>query len=123
MRCSPGLTDETFAEVSDRTAIPFEVLVGDARGRRARRRRARTIGSGRSSWRRCRPSSSRSEYGIRPAAVERTLRAWGDSLRRMADVEADLWMSDVMQPLFAAGAGIADIGPRTAELLERPRSR
>ena len=43
------------------------------------------------------------------------LRVWGDSLRRMAEAEADLWMTDVMQPLFAAGASAAEIGPRTAE--------
>jgi class 3 adenylate cyclase len=53
--------------------------------------------------------------GVRPQSIERMLRTWGDSLRRMAEAEADLWMTDVMQPLFAAGVSAAEIGPRTAE--------
>ena len=52
---------------------------------------------------------------ITPQAIERMLRAWGDSLRRMAEVEADLWRTEVMEPLFAAGVSAAEIGPRTAE--------
>jgi adenylate cyclase len=54
-------------------------------------------------------------YGFRPEAIERLLRAWGDSLRRMADVEADVWMSDVLQPLFASGISFSEVGPRTRD--------
>ena len=110
-----GLTDETFADVARRTAIPFEVLsaMREAAGSPPPRPEDRL----RELEMDALPALElQIRYGIRPAAVERTLRAWGDSLRRMADVEADLWMSDVMQPLFASGASTAEIGPQTAKL-------
>jgi class 3 adenylate cyclase len=109
-----GLTDETFAQAELRTGIPFQVL--------AAAREATGLPT---------PASDDRlrvlemdglpalelliRNGVRPQSVERMLRAWGDSLRRMAEAEADLWMTDVMQPLFAAGASAAEIGPRTAE--------
>ncbi len=108
-----GLTDETFAEAASRTAVPLEVLatMREATGSplpgpddRLREIELEAIPA----------IELQIRQGIRPQAVERLLRAMGDSLRRMADVEADLWMSDVMQPLFAAGMTAADIGPRTA---------
>jgi class 3 adenylate cyclase len=109
-----GLTDETFQEVSDRTGIPLEVL-GAMR---------EAAGS---------PPPQAEDYikvlelealpalelmvsnGMRPQGLERMLRAWGDSLRRMADVEADLWASDVIGPIFASGGGFADIGAISAD--------
>ena len=109
-----GLTDETFQQVSDRTSIPMEVLsaIREATGSapahpddRIRALELETLPA----------VELQVRYGMRPAAIERTLRAWGDSMRRIADVEADLWMSDVLQPMFASGAGFADIGPRTAD--------
>ncbi len=109
-----GLTDETFQQVSERTGIPFEVLAAmrEATGSASPRPDDRI----RSLELETLPALELEiNYGMRPQALERTLRAWGESLRRMADVEADLWSSDVMQPLFDSGAGFADIGPRTAE--------
>jgi adenylate cyclase len=109
-----GLADETFAEVSARTTIPFGVLAAmrEATGSptpgpedRLREIEMDTLPA----------LELQTRYGIRPESMERTLRAWGDSLRRMAEVEADLWMSDVMGPLFARGATAAEIGPGTAE--------
>ena len=109
-----GLADETFAEVSERTGVPFEVLAamreatGSATPRpedRLRRHELEALPA----------IELEIKYGISAGAIERLLRAWGDSLRRMADVEADVWMSDVLRPLFASGASFADIGPRTAE--------
>src|SRR6185503_7821228 len=108
-----GLTDETFAQVSARTGVPFEILValreasGSAPPRPEDRIRVVEMGA-------LPALELEVNYGIRPQSMERTLRAWGDSLRRMADVEADVWMSDVLQPLFASGAGFAEVGPRTA---------
>jgi adenylate cyclase len=108
-----GLSDETFAAAARRTGVPFEVLsaMREAAGAppprpddRLRELEMEAIPA----------IELQIGYGIRPQAVERLLRAMGDSLRRMADVEADLWMSDVLQPLFASGASTADIGPRTA---------
>ena len=108
-----GLTDETFQQVSERTGIPFEVLAAmrQATGSpvpraedRLRRLELETLPA----------LELQIRFGMRAEALERMLRAWGDSLRRMADVEADVWMSDVLQPLIASGAKFADIGPRTA---------
>jgi adenylate cyclase len=109
-----GLTDETYQQVSDRTGIPFEVLAamreatGSAPPRPEDRLRAVELET-------LPALELEIRYGMRPQALERTLRAWGDSLRRMADVEADQWMSEVLQPLFASGASFGDIGPRTSE--------
>ncbi|HEX2627053.1 MAG TPA: adenylate/guanylate cyclase domain-containing protein [Candidatus Limnocylindrales bacterium] len=109
-----GLTDETFAAVSARTGIPFEVLAAmrEASGAAAPKPEDRL----RSLELDTLPALELEiTYGMRPERVERLLRAWGDSLRRMAEVEADLWSTEVMGPLFAAGGGFADLGPRTSE--------
>jgi adenylate cyclase len=109
-----GLTEETFEQVRERTGIPFEVLAamreasGSATPRPEDRLRALELET-------LPALELEMNYGFRPEAIERLLRAWGESLRRMADVEADVWMSDVLQPLFASGADFADVGPRTAD--------
>jgi adenylate cyclase len=54
------------------------------------------------------------EHHIRPAILERLLRVAGDSFRRIADTEGDMWRTDVMEPLFAAGRTPAEIGERIA---------
>jgi class 3 adenylate cyclase len=41
--------------------------------------------------------------GFRPAAIERLMRVQGESLRRIAETEADWWRSEVMEPAAAAG--------------------
>lgn len=108
-----GLTDETFQQASERTGIPFEVLAamreatGSAPPRPEDRLRALELET-------LPALELEIKYGFRPQVVERTLRAWGDSLRRMADVEADVWMSDVLQPLFTSGVSFAELGPRTS---------
>jgi len=109
-----GLTDETFQQVSDRTGVPLEVLGAmreaagsspPAPGDRVRALELEAVPA----------LELEIRNGMRPEGIERKLRAWGTSLRRMADVEADLWASDVIGPIFAAGGNFAEIGPRTAE--------
>ena len=108
-----GLTDETYQQVSDRTGIPFEVLAamreasGSTPPRPDDRLRALELET-------LPALQLEIEFGMRPQAIERLLRAWGDSLRRMADVESDLWNNDVIQPIFASGKSFADVGPLTA---------
>lgn len=108
-----ALTDETFEQVVARTGIPFEVLAamreatGSAAPRPQDHMRAHELET-------LPALELRIRNGFRPHVLERSLRAWGDSLRRMADVEGDAWMSEVLQPLFASGASFAEIGPRTA---------
>lgn len=113
-----GLTDETFAQVSARTGIPLEVLgaMREASGSAPPKPddRLRTI-----ELETLPALELEISNGMRPAGIERLLRAWGDSLRRMADVEADLWQSDVIAPIFARGGSFTDIGPTTAEFSNR----
>ena len=57
--------------------------------------------------------------GVRTSIVERTLRGFGESLRRISEIEADWWMSDVMQPILQSGVSMAELGPLTAEFSNR----
>lgn len=56
---------------------------------------------------------SQLEFGIDAAVVERTLRAVGDSVRRIAEIEADWWAAYVSGPILAAGGTTADIDAKT----------
>jgi adenylate cyclase len=49
------------------------------------------------------------EAGFRPAAIERLMRVQGESLRRIAETEADWWRSEVMEPAAAAGERPDDV--------------
>lgn len=62
--------------------------------------------------------------GFRPMAVERMLRVVGESLRRIAESEADWWESEVIAPRMAAGMDLNEaINPessiRISELAEQ----
>jgi adenylate cyclase len=48
--------------------------------------------------------------GFRAPAVERLLRAIGDSLRRIAESEAEWWRSEIIEPRIAAGLGPIEVG-------------
>src|SRR5262249_26940805 len=41
--------------------------------------------------------------GFPPAAIERMLRVFGESLRRMVETESEGWMNHVVRPLIAQG--------------------
>jgi adenylate cyclase len=56
------------------------------------------------------------ESGFRPAAIERWLRACGDSLRRIAETESDFWSSEVMQAMLGSGMSATDVLDAQAEL-------
>src|SRR5687768_12375948 len=106
--------DVTFAELSERTGIPLELLliVREAMGSPAAdpddRVRATELAV-------VPFLQSTSRAGVRPALVERTIRVAGDGLRRLAETEADWWRSEILEPLFRAGVAPADIGARTEE--------
>ena len=64
--------------------------------------------------------------GIQPAAVERLLQVWGDSLRRMVETETDWYETEVERPMLEAGMSEremmdsqADFGSRLTPLLDR----
>ena len=46
------------------------------------------------------------ERGLSPAAIERWLRVFGESARKMAETEADWWRTEIEQPMIAAGLGV-----------------
>jgi len=108
-----GPTEQTFADVSADTGIPLELLLtvreamGSAQpaaGDRMRALELEVVPAVRLQL----------ANGVRAEVIERMLRAYGDNLRRMSEVEADWWMSDVIQPVLARG-GQADVGPQTAD--------
>jgi class 3 adenylate cyclase len=47
--------------------------------------------------------------GFRPVSIARLLRVLGDSLRRVAETEADAYQSDLVEPMQAAGASDAEL--------------
>ena len=109
-----GLTDETFHDASSRTGVPIELLfaIREAMGSPPpiAEDRVREIELG------VIPAVELMVgHGVRPPVIERALRAFGDNLRRMAEVESDWWMSDVIQPVIASGASLAEVGPRTSD--------
>jgi adenylate cyclase len=103
-----SLSGETFNEVSSRTGIPLSLLmvVREAIGRaqpaaddRIREDELKIVPF----------IETQLEFGFRPKAIERLLRAQGDSLRRIAASEADWWASEVIQPALASGKTSAEI--------------
>lgn len=66
------------------------------------------------------------EYGFDPAAIERLLRVYGDSLRRITETETDAYRSQVTERLLATGISQAEMlekqaifGSRMGGILER----
>jgi adenylate cyclase len=64
--------------------------------------------------------------GFRPVVIERWLRVYGDSLRRIAEAEAAWWNSEVEMALVASGmtegemlAAQADLGSQMTPLIEQ----
>jgi class 3 adenylate cyclase len=64
--------------------------------------------------------------GIRPEAIERLLRAYGDGLGRIVETETDWYRTEVQQPLLEGGmseadmlTAQADVGSRISPLLDQ----
>ncbi len=112
------LSDVTFAELSERTGIPVDLLTvlrdvtggkSAAPGDRVREDELEILPL----------MEYQLELGFRPQAVERALRVYGDSLRRIAESEAEWWRSEVQDPLLAKGGSANDIGQRAREISPR----
>jgi adenylate cyclase len=120
-----GLSGTTFQQLSARTGIPLELLmvVREAFG-----------------FAEPRPEDTVREdelsvvpvielllaTGSRPVVIERWLRVYGDSLRRIAETEAAWWNSEVEMALLASGMtegemlqAQADLGSRLAPLIDQ----
>ena len=110
-----ALSSVTFRELSERTGVPLEILtvVREAMGfaepspdDRVRETELLVVPL----------LEVEIKAGVRPALIERSLRVFGDSLRRIAQTEADWWRSEILMPLFQAGMSGADIGRETEAL-------
>src|SRR5919106_3238871 len=56
------------------------------------------------------------ELGFRDRAIEQALRVYGDSLRRIAETEAEWFRSEIIQPMLAKGMTEDEVGRFAAEL-------
>jgi adenylate cyclase len=119
-----GLSDTTFRELSARTGVPLELLmvVREALGFV----QPRPDDPVREDEQSIVPLIAlQLSTGFKPGVIERWLRACADSLRRIAETEADLWQTEVMQSLLGAGMTVgemmdaqADLGSQMAPLME-----
>jgi adenylate cyclase len=120
-----GLSSQTFREVSARTGIPLELLMvvreslGYAQPRpedQVREDELSIISA----------VELQLSFGVRPVAIERVLRAYGDSMRRIVETETAWYESEVEQPLLDSGMTEsemlrtqADIGSKMVPLMEK----
>jgi adenylate cyclase len=120
-----GLSDMTFHQLSERTSIPMDLLkvvreaVGFAEPRPEDHVREDELSV-------VPAIELMLSTGFRPAVIDRWLRAWADSLRRVAQTEADWWKTEVEQRLLEGGMNEAqmleaqaDLGSRMAPLSEQ----
>jgi adenylate cyclase len=112
------ISSETFAAVSERTGVPMEVLMaireavgGPAAGPDDRMREDELAILPLAEF--------QLSLGFRPIAVERALPVYGDSLRRIAETEADWWRSEIVAPMVAQGMTTDDLGRRAVEITPR----
>jgi adenylate cyclase len=97
-----ALSDVTFQELSERSGVPLPLLTvmreaagstlpdPDDRVREEEMAIASFL-------------EAQVAAGFRPAAIERLMRVQGDSLRRIAETEAEWWRTEVVEPAIAAG--------------------
>jgi class 3 adenylate cyclase len=120
-----GLSDTTFQELSARTGIPLELLmvVREAVGFAEPRPEDHVHDNELSVVPLLQLQLSE---GFRPVVIERWLRVYGDSLRRIAETETAWWRSEVVMPLLALGTAEvemleaqADLGSRMAPFTQQ----
>jgi adenylate cyclase len=120
-----GLSNTTFHELSERTGVPLELLkvvreaLGFAEpgpGDQVRQDELSLVEA----------IEFQLSKGFRPVVIERWLRVYGDSLRRIAETETDWYTTEVVRPLLEAGMTEremldvqADLGSRMAPLTEQ----
>jgi adenylate cyclase len=102
-------SSETFAEASTRTGVGLELLLsvretmGSAPPKSTDRLRDDELPI--VEW-----IALQHANGFRSAATASLLRAMGDSLRRVAESEAEWWRSEVLAPQVEAGGSLKDAG-------------
>jgi adenylate cyclase len=102
------LTSETFREVGARTGVPLNllVLIREVTGfpvpqpdDRIRENELAIVPF----------LELQVTNGFHPSAIERLMRVQGDSMRRLAETEADWWQSEVIAPAIAAGKPASEV--------------
>ena len=120
-----GLSPTTFRQLSERTGIPLELLtvVREALGF-AEPQPEEPVREDELSV--VPVIELQLSVGFEPVVIERWLRACGDSLRRIAETEAEWYRTEVVQPLLDTGmkegevlTEQADLGSRLAPLTEQ----
>ncbi len=110
-----ALADVTFAELSQRTGVPVEHLVT-----------LREITGGTLAH----PDDvvredeleivplvkMQLDLGFRWSAVARALRVYADSMRRIAEGEAEWWRSEVQEPLLAGGTPANELAEHAGDI-------
>jgi adenylate cyclase len=95
-------TEDTFEEVAEETNVPLDLLLklreamgsGEPTPRDRVREHERPV---------IRLLQAQVAEGVRRRAIERWLRVYGDSIRRIAETEGDWWHTEVEKPLLDAG--------------------
>jgi adenylate cyclase len=112
------MSGQTFAEVSAQAAIPLDLLL-------AVREAVGGTPAGPDDWVRedelaiVPMLAFQLGEGFRPVAIERALRVYGESLRRIAESEGEWWRSEIAEPMMAQGLTEDDLGRRAAEITPR----
>lgn len=110
-----ALSGQTFAELSAQSGIPLDLLlvIGQAIGGS----RATPEGLVREDELKVVPLIElQLQSGFRPAAIERWLQVYGDSLRRVAETEEDYFGSELVGRLLATGRPPAEVWSIVHEL-------
>jgi adenylate cyclase len=109
-----ALTETTFRRLGEETGVPVEVLLvlREVTGGT----RAHPDDLVRDHELEIAPLLAlQHDLGFRAAAIERALRVYGESLRRIAEAEAEWWRSEIQDPMLAAGATADEVGRRAGE--------
>ena len=120
-----GVSRTTFRELSERTGVPMDLLlvVREAHGfaepmpdDHVREDELAVVPA----------IELLLSFGMRPEAIKRLLRAYGDGLRRLVETETDWYRTEVELPLLEGGmtevemlAAQADVGSRISPLLDQ----
>jgi class 3 adenylate cyclase len=110
-----ALGTETFQELSARTGVPLDLLmvIREAMGfaqpgphDRVREDELQVVPL----------VQLQLAERFRATVIERWLRVYGESLRRVAETEADWYRSELLNPLFEAGKGVVEVTALTGRL-------
>ena len=110
-----SLTNTTFEELSERIAVPIELL-GAIREAMGFAPPAPTDRIQEHEMEVVPLVQLQHERGFRGAVVDRALRVYGESMRRVAETESDWWRSEVLMPIIQSGNDPAELYRASAEL-------